>query len=99
MFVMGSTVLCAHSLSKGDADITKLLSRFVQLRNSSSVHMLATPRSAASIFVLLKLFLAAFAKLELMVGRGQMQERLYNSCDGLSCYCFLTGRDFPCIRQ
>lgn len=61
--------------------------------------MLAIPRSAASIFVPLKLFLAAFAKLDLMEGRGQMQERLYNSCDGLSCYCFLTGRDFPCISQ
>lgn len=59
----------------------------------------AIPRSTASLFAPLKLFLSAFTKLELMEGGGQTQTRLYNSYNGLSCYCFLTGRDFPCIRS
>lgn len=46
-------------------------------------------------FAPLRLVLAAFAKLQLMEGGGQRQERLYSSSNGSSCYCFLAGRDFP----
>lgn len=84
---------------KVSADIARQLRRSTQLRNIGSVHVFAVSRSTASFFAPLRLFLAAFAKLKLMEGGGRTQARLYNSYNDLSCYCFLTGRDSPCISQ
>lgn len=50
VFVMGSTVRCAWSLLKGDADMSRKLSRNIQMRNSSSVHVCNPTESCKAFF-------------------------------------------------